>query len=263
MYKKLLKYDFKGVAKVGLPLTIVALILSVIGAISGFIFARNMSGDDVSGFSIMSILLFVIIAYAVIICCALVNILVYVDFYKSLCTDQAYLTFTLPVKSTTLLYSKLTNSVIWGAISLAAMAVCIIIMVLGVGLGLPPGGSSGGEAIDSFLSFYDIADTTLGIITLLVYAINTQMLVFMVIFFASIITKKNKAVVAVSLVFAVSLVYSLVYSLIGAIISAATSSAGNAGSIITSVISIILLVGSGIGYFFLTKYMMEKKLNLA
>ena len=109
---------------------------------------------------------------------------------------------------------------------------------------------------------FDITDTILGIVTMILYALNSQMLIFMVIFFASVISNKYKAITAIALVLATNVAYSIVYSIISAIISMVMMGAGDAATTLTYSIFIILLVASGIGYYIATKHMMEKKLNL-
>ena len=263
MFSKLLKYDFKSVKRFGLPLVLIAIALSLLGGVNGFFFAKAMSSDDANFISIISVLTFMLIVYAVVICASITAIFVYVDFYKSLCTDQGYLTFTLPVSSTSLLNSKIVNSLIWSLISTVTMVVCFFVIFLGVGLGVPPSDPSiPPEDIGSIISMFDITDTILGIVTMILYALNSQMLIFMVIFFASVISNKYKAITAIALVLATNVAYSIVYSIISAIISMVMMGAGDAATTLTYSIFIILLVASGIGYYIATKHMMEKKLNL-
>ena len=267
MFSKLLKYDFKSVKRFGLPLVIISLALSVLGAVNGFFLAVSMTADsassDASFVSIMGVLTFMLIIYAVAICSSIIGIFVYVDFYKSLCTDQGYLTFTLPVSSTSLLNSKLLNSIIWGAISFVTICVCIFIMGLGVGIGLPPSEPSTPPAdYEGIMSLFNLTDIILGLITMLLYALNSQILIFMVIFFASVITNRYKAITAIALVLVTNVVYSFVYSIVSSVVSLTMLEAGDAATTLTYSICIILLAASGIGYYMATKHMMEKKLNL-
>lgn len=263
MFSKLLKYDFKSVKRFGLPLVFIALALSLLGGVNGFFFAKALSSENANFISIISVLTFMLIIYAVVICASITAIFVYVDFYKSLCTDQGYLTFTLPVSSTSLLNSKIVNSLIWLLISTVTMGVCLFVILSGVKLGLPPSDPSiPSDGIGAIISMFDITDAVLGIVTMVLYALNSQMLIFMVIFFASVISNRYKAITAIALVLATNVAYSIVYSIISAIISTVMMGAGDAATTLTYSIFIILLVASGIGYYIATKHMMEKKLNL-
>lgn len=270
MFSKLLKYDFKSVKKYGLPLIIVSWGLALFGAIMGFFVGKNIMNavdNDAAIFSTgLGAIGIIGLIYALAICASVVALFVYVDFYKSLCTDQGYLTFTLPVKSTTLLNSKLVNSLIWNLMSAVTIIGGVFLVVLGVVIGgstgAPDMGSSG-EAVESIFSLLDFGNAVSTIIMIVAYAINTQVLFFMVIFFASIITDSHKAVTAIGLIIATNIAYSLIYSLVASIVYNAVESTGDLASILSSLICTALLIGSGIGYYFLTKYMMEKKLNLS
>ena len=57
------------------------------------------------------------------------SILPIVRFYKNFFTDEGYLTFTLPVKRSTLLLSKLTSGIIWMLASGAVVMLGIITML--------------------------------------------------------------------------------------------------------------------------------------
>jgi len=270
MFAKLLKYDFKSVKKYGLPLIIVSWGLALVGMLIGFLVGRNISNSVDTDLAIMTTGMGFIgvigLVYGVAICASIVALFVYVDFYKSLCTDQGYLTFTLPVRSTTLLNSKLVNSFIWNIMSFVTIVGGVVLIIVGVALGatagMPDTGSSG-EVADSLFSLLDFGNTVTTIIMLVAYALNTQILFFMVIFFASIITTNHKAITAIGLVIATNMAYSLIYTAVSAIVYAAVESTGDLASILSSVICTVLLLGSGIGYYFITKYMMEKKLNLS
>ena len=54
-------------------------------------------------------------------------VLIVVNFYKTLITDEGYLTFTLPVSPTKLLLSKVLNGIIWNT---------IMLVIFGLGLAL-------------------------------------------------------------------------------------------------------------------------------
>ena len=266
MFSKLLKYDFKSVKKYGLPLIIVSWGLAALGMLIGFLFVKNISNPTdnpliglSSGLSVFGI---IGIIYAIAICASLAMLFVYVDFYKSLCTDQGYLTFTLPVKSTTLLNSKLVNSLLWSVMSGVTIIGGIFLVLVGIALGLPSSPSTG-EVIEGVFTLLEFGNIVSTVIMLVAYFLNTQMLYFMVIFFASIIAKNHKALTAIGLILVTNVVYSIFYSIVSAIVFAATESAGELSSILSTSICSVLLIGSGAGYYFLTKFMMEKKLNLA
>ena len=138
----------------------------------------------------------------------------------------------------------------------------IFLVLVGIALGLPSSPSTG-EVIEGVFTLLDFGNIVSTVIMMVAYFLNTQMLYFMVIFFASIIAKNHKALTAIGLILVTNVVYSIFYSIVSAIVFAATESAGELSSILSTSICSVLLIGSGAGYYFLTKFMMEKKLNLA
>ncbi|MBQ9744078.1 MAG: hypothetical protein IJW19_03040 [Clostridia bacterium] len=266
MFSKLLKYDFKSLRRFGIPLVIIILSIAVVGMISGMIFGGSIYMDNMEMVTVMSIMLFMGIIFVLLLGSSIITIFVYIDFYKSLCTDQAYLTFTLPVKSTTLLNSKLLNAVIWSTISLVTTAAGICMTIFGLLFGLSEMKISLSDIqsiVKGIFSMFANVESIFTLFTVIAYMVNSLLLIFMVIFFASVITKNHKAIVAIALVLATNLVYSVIYSLVSSIISMIVVMSGVYSSILISCISIVLLLISGAVYYILTKYMMDKKLNLA
>ncbi len=145
MFAKLLKYDMKSTMRIGLPLIIAGVVLTVLGVLNGISSALVsevikqasidppewlISNDPLYAiFTIATLLLSVLLSFfdvivvlilsALIIAMVVVNL---VNFYKSLITDEGYLAFTLPVKPVQILTSKLLNASVWniavGALSL-------------------------------------------------------------------------------------------------------------------------------------------------
>jgi len=272
MFAKLLKYDLKSQKKFGIPLCIIILGLSLVCAVDLFFLIRTFSLTDPTMFAEMFMILGAIalmfMFYGMLICASLIEVFIYIEFYKSLCTDQGYLTFTLPVKKSHIFLSKVTNSCIWSVICFAAVIIGIGIIV-GAGVigaasaGLLDGGASGGE--DFYTPDISFGTVALLLLFLLTSFLNSKLLIFMVIFFASVITKKNKGIVAIGMVLGVNLVYSTFYAFIGFVVSAivgVSTSSPAASFNISLLIYNILLIGSGVLYYFLTLRMMEKKLNL-
>ena len=272
MFTKLLKYDLKSLKKFGIPICIITLGLSLVCAIDLFFLIITMSNPDVSLFgeifSILGIVAFMFMFYGIMICASLVEIFIYIEFYKSLCTDQGYLTFTLPVKRSHIFLSKLTNSCIWSVICFVALIIGIAVIV-GAGVlgaataGLLDGiGSEGGDFAIPGLSFGTVVLFLLFIVSSF---LNSKLLIFMAIFFASVIANKNKGIAAIGMVLGVNLIYSMVYSLVGFLVSIIVGVSSNSPVIsinVTLAIYIALLVGTGVLFYFMTLRMMERKLNL-
>lgn len=111
MLGKLLKNDFIGSAHAMLPVYLVALIAGAITALS-YIFNIKFL-KFIGSFSL------VILVFGLVI----ITIFVMMNYFnKSLYSDQGYLSYTLPVKSRDLLFSKATVSFAWIAISYLILA---------------------------------------------------------------------------------------------------------------------------------------------
>ena len=131
MFGKLLKHDFKAILKSALPLSISALVASVVGGLSISIMRRVELKSDILP---VIFTLTTILSYLVMISAPVgIMILIYMHFYKKLFTDEGYLTFTLPVKRSSILLSKTVNAMIWAAISITLTFVLIIISMLSAG----------------------------------------------------------------------------------------------------------------------------------
>lgn len=93
MLGKLLKHEWKEISVIPCVLSVVLLVLSVI---SGFSFLGIREGAaDVSRF--MTIMLWLLFYFALIAVSLGITIYLAVHFYKTMYTDEGYLTHTLPV----------------------------------------------------------------------------------------------------------------------------------------------------------------------
>ncbi|MGL5439329.1 MAG: hypothetical protein ACRDA4_02955 [Filifactoraceae bacterium] len=129
MLGKLLKYEFKSTSRVMLPLYLMLMGLAVV---NGFYFKNLVAKSANMNFSdnlIGSILVF---AFFAIIVAILVITIYYVvtRFYKNLLGEEGYLMFTLPVKTSSLVKSKMMFAVIWTMVSYFIIILCMVIIGL-------------------------------------------------------------------------------------------------------------------------------------
>lgn len=117
MVFKLLKYDFKSMLRVFVPLWLALLAVSLINHFT--LFSTSGSPHSVDGMKAIPLLVFfgLMIAAGV-----LTAVLVIQRFYMGLLKDEGYLMFTLPVKPWQLLTSKV----------ISAMVVCVLSLGVGV-----------------------------------------------------------------------------------------------------------------------------------
>ncbi len=108
MLKKMLHYDMKAVFKYWWIGAIVAFAAALVTAPA----VEPLTSEKVTdATAIVSSLVIVFAIFCLTAFLIVSEILIFAHFYKNLFTDQGYLTFTLPVKRTTLLNSKLITGV--------------------------------------------------------------------------------------------------------------------------------------------------------
>lgn len=121
MLGKLFKHELKGVSRILLPLHIILLVCCVIGR---FLLTPHLYNPDTPNFIIttsFSTFIFLITSSAIA-----TSILISVRFYKSLFTDEGYLTWTLPATPGQHLLVKTITGTIWGIID----AICIVLALV-------------------------------------------------------------------------------------------------------------------------------------
>lgn len=123
MVFKLLRYDFKSMLRVFVPLWLALLAVSVINHFS--LFSASGSPYNVDGIKVIPLLVFfgLMIAAGV-----LTAVLVIQRFYMGLLKDEGYLMFTLPVKPWQLLTSKVVSAMVVCVLSLGAGVLSVLIL---------------------------------------------------------------------------------------------------------------------------------------
>ena len=125
MLRKLLKYDLRAVWSTcwgAFPAMAGCTAVAVIAS-------RALEASSYYSFEMLWIMLLVLSLFGVMASIAAIGITVFTRFFKNLFTDEGYLTFTLPVKRSTLLMSKTLNAFICGAISALSLTVCILVFI--------------------------------------------------------------------------------------------------------------------------------------
>lgn len=255
MFAKLLKYDMKSTAKIGIPTFIAVLIAGIVGFFTCSIFATlNFFWSDMvqwninvylteapryiqiisdllmpiynlsrvaAFFATFTVLVFITIGGTVILVVTVVN------FYKSLLTDEGYLTFTLPVSPTTILCSKLTNSVIWNILVgiaqiIAGIAMFTPFIALSIAENIRyrieygpqesiPVETTAFSIINDITSIFGLVGTVITVVLFaLIMIIATQLLYFFAVFLGGVIAKKQKLIVSAAFVVLAHIVFTTV-----------------------------------------------------
>lgn len=282
MLLKLFKYDFKSSARFGIPVLIAIAAATILGCINAALTVGGADGAgemlEQSAGPISEFLIFasmgglVLIAFALAAAASVMSILLLVQYYRSTVSDEGYLTFTLPVTPAQILWSKLLNVTVWSAftgMALVIAASCIIgtgVLTAGVGEDFA---NTFAELFSFIGSYIGQSGLTVVLLCLLGAAsfVSNYLMLFMAITFGSVIVRKHKALAAVTMIFGINFVMNGITSilqiiLLGDFTFKAALYDGLASVNIFLVSSTILYAALATVYFLITKYMMEKKLNL-
>lgn len=128
MLGKLIKHEWRAVAKALAIMHIALILMAIIGKI--------MLSIDVlkEAWPMWSVLLFLYVISVIAVGVG-THIYLAVRFYKNMYTDEGYLSFTLPVKPWEHIFSKILISSIWILIDGVAIVASIIILVMYKGMG--------------------------------------------------------------------------------------------------------------------------------
>lgn len=287
MLKKCLKYDLRAVGRLWTILSVISLGASLVGALAlrGLLeSAMYPNGSELYG--VIAVFgglgtLFCVLAMIAVMVASLY--LVYWRTYTNFFTDEGYLTFTLPVKRSTLYLSKVLADAILGAATL-------LVFFLGIGIMLliaPPTEGSGlinpliYEGLGVFIKeAWQASDgwIILWVLVLIPTLVATQLyssgLVFLALTTGSVLAKKHKLLAAIGLYFAINAVVSFVTQFVTMFLSSGMSgvmqAASNGGAVVLGLTVTVMILVFGLMaacaaavLHFITLHLLERKLNLA
>ena len=268
MFKKLLKYDFQSLKRVGFPMLVtMAALTAVVSIYVGVMIGKGGFSDVPNVFEITATVFAYISIMAILVCPLVFQIMIYENFYRTLTTDEGYLTFTLPVKAKQIIFSKLTNGTIWTLIiGAAATLSALIIIIVGVIASNPSGGNtpSPNEPTSALTPLIAFLVILFGIVSYF----TSQLAYFIIIFWGSTIFKSQKSsnviwllIIGNFVISAVTGTFSSIISVVGTSIGATTNNP-ELGTVVTLIMLVLLTSGLMVGAYFLLKHLMEKKVNL-
>ena len=288
MLKKCLKYDLQAIGRIWWILAVIMMGAALIAGLGFRALLQITFNPDSEGvivfLAIVGFLAAILSIFGMIAGLTVSVILVYWRTYTNFYTDEGYLTFTLPVKRSTLYLSKVLTAAI-------VETATLLIFFLGVGLILliAPPTTVGGGIISPvvYTSIGDLFADAWGVVGgwLIVWIIALIPLLFLIQLYASglvflcmtigsVIAKKHKLLAAIGIYYAISAVLSFVSQFISLFLSAGVMSiiftALSSGMLIggTTITAMILIAGLIVACLamvlhFTTVHLLEKKLNLA
>ncbi len=206
MLKKLLKYDLKSIFKLW---WIAAAASVLVATIAGVFISPMINGKDLPDFApLMGIFFWMLFMMSLTALILLSEVLIFIRFYKNFFSDEGYLTFTLPVKRSELLNSKLISGVLTTAASYVVcfIDICVFIFIVNFGSNI--------ETIQTFFKIISQIIKQLGAYSIIyaleflaiavLIAIGSVLFMYICITIGSIIAKKGKVVVAIGIYYGVS-----------------------------------------------------------
>lgn len=119
MLGKLMKYEFKAMGRIFLPLFGALL---VVAAVNRLFISMNFTVPKIIGTSISVVM--------IVALCVIALILTLQRFYRNLLKSEGYLMLTLPVSTDSLIWSKLLVASIWTIVSLIVVMLAVSIMAV-------------------------------------------------------------------------------------------------------------------------------------
>jgi uncharacterized membrane protein (DUF485 family) len=259
MLTKLLKYDFKAMFNVLLPVYAVLIFLSLFNRLAEFL------SDKLSILQIPAGFISVIYVIVLIGTPIATFVIAITRYYKNLAGDEGYLMHTLPVTKKDLVLSKLISYFV-------TLLVSVIVALIGLFIG-EYGIKFNSDTLNNIINTLKAAETltvVLTTITIIISIIFQQLLMYASIALGQ---KQNTNKVIYSIVFGIVLyninqIISAVILLLPILFNRELFDKLNNNNMMPSVLngylgaSIIISILFVFGYFFLTTRTLEKNLNL-
>ncbi len=130
MLKKLLKHEFYATYRVYIPVILAIIGFTALIDIAGIIvvhYSNNDAGKDIIGLFVMAVIgiVFLIVFFAFIS----PYIFSSIRFYKTMATNEAYLTFSIPAKTESIVITKVIIATMWALVVTVVMIAAIISFV--------------------------------------------------------------------------------------------------------------------------------------
>lgn len=242
MLAKLFKYDFKAIARTQIPALFALLCITVIGCLNAGVLCVSAKHDSglITMLSASGFILTVTTFAGVIM---VMSLLIYVRFYKSTVTAEAYSTFTLPAKPSQILTAKFLSALLWNLIIMTAYAAAVALLALtmlactdntdliGITDGLAYAGRSLGIGPGTVI---------LTVITAAVASASQILQVFTAILAGASLVRRHKALAAVGMIFVINFIINIVTSLFGFASGNALSAVSATAEIGTTLHAILL-----------------------
>ncbi len=289
MLKKLIKHDFRALSRTLFPLQIgvlagglLATLLTILTIrLSHFPEASSGGSTLLHGTTMaISVTLSVLIAFAIAASAFVTILLICIHFYRNFLCDEGYLTFTLPVSTGKLLWSKLITGMLWAAINVVVIFVTILLFAV---FGTSSSGIVNREVLqginDIFTELLPKAREYFNLPLLIaecavvgVLMMASQMLeIYFAIVVGGQIAKKHRILAAIGMYLLINMGVGIVSSIFTSAVvfgqgvwDLSFNTAAAAGRFAVSVIGWfgLLFMGLSVLFFLLSRLLLNRNLNL-
>ncbi|HRX57690.1 MAG TPA: hypothetical protein P5075_02850 [Eubacteriales bacterium] len=289
MLGKLMKHDFRALSRTLFPLQIGILAGGLLATLLTVLTVRlsNASWAGSNGSTMLKELIMaasttmsVLIGIAIAASAFVTILLICIHFYRSFLCDEGYLTFTLPVSTSNLLWSKLLTGIFWLLIN--AVVICVTILIFAV-FGTTSAGIANQSVLDLikqfFTEFLPRAAQYISIPLVIVecvivglLAIASQMLeLYFAIIVGGQIAKKHRILAAIGMYLLINMGVGIISSVFTSVVAfgegvweITLNTAQEVGTFFTSVFGWygVLFAGLSVLFFLVSRSILKKNLNL-
>ena len=274
-----MKYELRSVARIVVPLLIVFLCASMIMSLGFMLDGRVFRFSETEGNDMALSAIFALteslLGIGIVLLMVAINITVYVliirRFYTSFFTDEAYLTFTLPVTMDCHLMIKIVSMLFWNIAALVVTCLGALIIFGGLAVGYTE------QVQEAYYYFSYIIETVqislqgtsdnLGtqlVVTVLngfTEYIFQSLLIYFSIALGCMLFKKHRLLGSILSFFVINTLESWVRTIFQSLLTGFGMSNGTV-YLIQTIISIVLMIIGMIALYLGTRYILQKKLNL-
>lgn len=286
MLGKLIKHEWKSVYKVGGLLLLSLLAVTLIGCLYFFspmwtnLFSESNNMDTLASLTGTFIGIGSLIVCIFTMIGVVYGMMIYlgVRFFKSMYTDEGYLAHTLPVTPHQLLGSKLLVGGFWmlivNAVALLSMVGLVLVMLASIANGVQADIDFWEMLREGVGAIIDLYETELGlnmthyavvgILTAIIGSFSSIMTIYGALTIGQL-SKKYKAMMGILTYFGLGLLNMIIGMVVSTVNMASNISRGMNGEAMSGITynyNLIISIVMGVGLYFLSHFIIKKKLNL-
>lgn len=260
MLGKLVKHEFKDTMRLFLPMFgFIAVLTPIFSFMMRIGSNYNEAAEDSSALDIVfgsGIAGYLLLLFALLI---ITQVLIVIRFYRTMVSTEAYLTFTLPAKTGSILFSKWIVSMVWYVISFIIAAASVLAVLL-IATPLTFGDIS--DAISFVTKYVEIDDFITLILFGLMMLCSTSLTILRMYVSVMIgqLAKTHRIALSIGIYLALSQGLSVVLSLLMIPFFFILESIDS-----VNVLFLVAIIGNGIlaaGFYIITYFLTAKKLNI-